>query len=173
MMQDIGVTMRPAERNRIAGKMQVHERLRFDEKGKPGMYVFTTCKDFIRTLPAIPYDQFNPEDIDTDSEDHCLAGDTLVETSNGQLTIRDMCDTMGYILLDGKEYKYSDCRKTRTNAPTFKITTDTGKTIIATRNHRFLMADGTWKRLDELKIGDELKEASDESKRVERYETGV
>lgn len=70
MMQDIGVTMRPAERNRIAGKMQVHERLRFDEKGKPGMYIFSTCKDFIRTLPAIPYDQFNPEDIDTDSEDH-------------------------------------------------------------------------------------------------------
>ena len=34
------------------------------------MYVFTTCKDFIRTFPALPYDQFKPEDIDSDSEDH-------------------------------------------------------------------------------------------------------
>ena len=50
--------------------MQVHERLKFDEDGRPMMYVFTSCKDFIRTLPSLVYDARKPEDIDTDGEDH-------------------------------------------------------------------------------------------------------
>jgi len=35
--------------------------------------VFSTCKDFIRTVPALQHDQARPEDVDTDGEDH--AGD--------------------------------------------------------------------------------------------------
>ena len=50
--------------------MEVHERLRFDENGKPMMYVFSTCKDWIRTVPNLPYDDKKVEDIDTDAEDH-------------------------------------------------------------------------------------------------------
>ena len=32
--------------------------------------VFNTCKHFIRTVPALVYDETNVEDIDTDGEDH-------------------------------------------------------------------------------------------------------
>jgi hypothetical protein len=28
------------------------------------------CRDFIRTVPALPHDEAKPEDIDTDAEDH-------------------------------------------------------------------------------------------------------
>ncbi len=59
-----------ADNERIAGKMQVHYRLAFDERGLPMMYVFKTCKDFIRTMPALVYDKNDVEDIDTDCEDH-------------------------------------------------------------------------------------------------------
>ena len=38
----------------------------------------------------------------------------------------------------------------------YEITTDTGKQIRATRNHRFLTPDGTWLRLHELQSGDEV-----------------
>ena len=55
---------------RIDGKMQVHHRLAFDEDGIPMLYVFDTCKHFIRTVPNLVYDQTNVEDIDTDGEDH-------------------------------------------------------------------------------------------------------
>ena len=34
------------------------------------MYVFNTCKDFIRTIPMLQYDEHKPEDLDTDGEDH-------------------------------------------------------------------------------------------------------
>jgi hypothetical protein len=56
--------------DRIAGWMQVHERLRFDENGKAMMYIFDTCKDAIRTIPLMMYDEHKPEDLDTDLEDH-------------------------------------------------------------------------------------------------------
>ena len=55
---------------RIDGKMQVHHRLAFDEHGIPMLYVFNTCKHFIRTVPNLVYSETNVEDINTDGEDH-------------------------------------------------------------------------------------------------------
>lgn len=55
---------------RIDGKMQVHHRLAFDEDGIPMLYVFDTCRNFIRTVPNLVYDETNVEDVDTDGEDH-------------------------------------------------------------------------------------------------------
>lgn len=55
---------------RIDGKMQVHHRLAFDEDGWAMLYVFSTCKHFIRTVPNLVYDETDVEDIDTDGEDH-------------------------------------------------------------------------------------------------------
>jgi hypothetical protein len=50
--------------------MQVHYRLRFRPDGKPLMYVFNTCKDFIRIFPTLSYDEIKVEDVNTKSEDH-------------------------------------------------------------------------------------------------------
>ena len=55
---------------RMDGKMQVHHRLAFGEDGRPMLYVFDTCKHFIRTVPNLVYDETDVEDIDTDGEDH-------------------------------------------------------------------------------------------------------
>ena len=65
-----GVIFRKGDNTRLAGKMQLHERLKFDEDGRPMLYVFNTCRDFIRTIPALAYDDKKAEDIDTAGEDH-------------------------------------------------------------------------------------------------------
>lgn len=65
-----GVSFMKGDNTRIPGKMQVHERLKFDEDGRPMMYVFTTCREFIRTFPSLVYSLKKPEDIDTEGEDH-------------------------------------------------------------------------------------------------------
>lgn len=70
MMESCGVYFRPADNTRLAGKMQFHYRLAFDEEGIPMLYVFKSCKDFIRTVPALVYDDVKVEDINTDQEDH-------------------------------------------------------------------------------------------------------
>ena len=69
-MEKEGVFFSPGKNSRIAGKMQLHYRLSFDGEGRSRMYVFHTCKDFIRTIPALIYDETHVEDIDTDGEDH-------------------------------------------------------------------------------------------------------
>lgn len=65
-----GVIFHKADNTRLPGKMEVHERLRFNDSGKPGMYVFNTCYDWIRTVPNLPYDMKKTEDVDSDAEDH-------------------------------------------------------------------------------------------------------
>lgn len=70
MMARQGVYFEPGDNTRLAGKMQCHYRLAFDEKGIPMFYVFDTCRGFIRTVPNLVYSEKHVEDIDTDTEDH-------------------------------------------------------------------------------------------------------
>jgi hypothetical protein len=60
----------PGDNTRIAGKMQLHYRLRFSEKGEAMFYCFNTCRNFIRTVPSLVYSKSNVEDVDTAGEDH-------------------------------------------------------------------------------------------------------
>jgi hypothetical protein len=69
-MEGQRVFFEPADNARLAGKMQLHHRLAFDENGIPMLYVFSTCRHLIRTLPALVYDAADVEDVDTTCEDH-------------------------------------------------------------------------------------------------------
>lgn len=66
------------DNERIAGWMQVHYRLAFDDNGIPMMYIFNNCKAFIRTIPLLTYDEHKVEDINSDLEDH-VADETRYE----------------------------------------------------------------------------------------------
>ena len=70
VMEKHGIYFDKADNARLAGKMQLHYRLAFDSDGYPMLYVFDTCKDFIRTIPALVYDDTKVEDVDTKGEDH-------------------------------------------------------------------------------------------------------
>lgn len=66
---------RPADNSRVgkSGAMggwdQVRARLKGDGE-QPAIFIFSTCVDLIRTLPALQHDDGRPEDVDTDGEDH-------------------------------------------------------------------------------------------------------
>lgn len=74
-MHRCGVMFRPADNKRVpqhgalGGWDQVRARLRGDGE-RPALYLFDTCRDLIRTLPALQHDAARPEDLDTDGEDH-------------------------------------------------------------------------------------------------------
>ena len=34
------------------------------------LYIFRTCREFLRTLPTLQYSKTYPEDVDSDLEDH-------------------------------------------------------------------------------------------------------
>jgi hypothetical protein len=71
-----GVIFRPADNKRVGargamgGWDQMRARMKGDADGRPMLYVFETCKDFIRTVPALQHDPDKPEDLDTEGEDH-------------------------------------------------------------------------------------------------------
>lgn len=65
-----GIYFQPGDNSRITGWMQVHNRLQFDDDGRPRMYFFNTCKNAIRTLPALVHSESMVEDLDSDGEDH-------------------------------------------------------------------------------------------------------
>ena len=69
-MAEHQVYFNKADNERLAGKMQCHYRLAFDENGHSMFYVFNTCKEFIRTIPALIYSETKVEDVNTDMEDH-------------------------------------------------------------------------------------------------------
>ena len=73
MIQE-GCRWRPSDRSpksRVNGKMELDKRVKFDDElEQPRLKIFTTCTNLIRTLPLLPVDNNNPEDVDTDAEDH-------------------------------------------------------------------------------------------------------
>ena len=69
-----GCKWRPSDRSpksRVNGKLELHKRFSIDEKsGEPKLKIFNNCRNLLRTLPLLPTDKHNPEDVDTHAEDH-------------------------------------------------------------------------------------------------------
>tara|TARA_R110002020_G_scaffold167017_3_gene355248 strand:+ start:34043 stop:35734 length:1692 start_codon:yes stop_codon:yes gene_type:complete len=65
-----GHKLRRADKNRIQGKIQIHEYLRVQPSGRPKIQIFNCCPNLIRELQCIPLDRSNPEDVDTHAPDH-------------------------------------------------------------------------------------------------------
>ena len=64
-----------ANRAREAGKQRIHALLQLDDAtDEPFLRIFSTCRGIIRTLPLIQLDESNPEDVDSDGEDHAYDG---------------------------------------------------------------------------------------------------
>lgn len=66
-----GVTFYPASNRRVDGWNLMHQYLRWDDKKEPKLMFFSTCVDSIRTIPNLIHDDIRPEDLDTNSNDHC------------------------------------------------------------------------------------------------------
>ena len=65
-----GHKLRRADKNRIQGKIQIHEYLKVRDNGRPKLQIFNTCPNLIRELQSIPLSKTNPEDVDTKASDH-------------------------------------------------------------------------------------------------------
>tara|TARA_B100001778_G_scaffold66405_2_gene52179 strand:- start:5838 stop:7295 length:1458 start_codon:yes stop_codon:yes gene_type:complete len=69
-----GCRWRPSDRSkgsRVSGKNEIHRRLQVDDfTEEPRLVFFNTCTNVIAQLPALPLDKKNPEDVDTNAEDH-------------------------------------------------------------------------------------------------------
>lgn len=60
---------RRADNKRKAGAEQMRQRLT-GQDGIPMLYFLDCCEDSIRTIPVLQHAETDPEDVDTDAEDH-------------------------------------------------------------------------------------------------------
>jgi hypothetical protein len=64
-----GCSWRRADNKRKAGAEALRQRL-VGVDGVPMLYFFDCCEDSIRTIPVLQHDEDDPEDVDTEAEDH-------------------------------------------------------------------------------------------------------
>lgn len=87
-MSRAGVFWQRADNKREPGWQQVRRRL-VGTAGKPMLYFTENCEDVIRTLPTLQHDERDPEDLDTDGEDHaadelryaCMSRPIVIDTT--------------------------------------------------------------------------------------------
>ena len=92
------------------------------------------------------------DDIPVKVNDHCITGDTLVMTENGEKPISELVGTNGYLWSYNTETgkaelkPYHDCRMTQISAKNIiELKTETGKKIRCTSDHLILTQNG-WKQ---------------------------
>lgn len=94
--------------------------------------------------------------------DECIHPDSLILTDRGNVEIKDVKidDLVMTLNEDTNQFEYKPLVKIHKNLSAhikkFKVTLESGETIIGTANHKVLTRDG-WKRIDELTDSDELK----------------
>ena len=104
-LQQAGHKLRRADKNRIQGKIQIHEYLKLKQSGRPQIQIFNTCPNLIRELQSIPLDKNNPEDVDTHAPDH--AYDALRYLIMSRPKINDPLSQMRYMRME-QAYTPSD-----------------------------------------------------------------
>lgn len=66
----LGPAVVKAHNDRLAGVALIADKLRVRADGLPRLLIYSTCRNLIRTLPALPRDPKRPEDVETSAEDH-------------------------------------------------------------------------------------------------------
>jgi hypothetical protein len=71
-----GISFLPAQKgpgSRRQGATLLRQYLKASRRWpmeEPGLFVFNTCRQWLRTVPIVPRDPKNQDDVDSDSEDH-------------------------------------------------------------------------------------------------------
>jgi len=103
---------------------------------------------WIREAEGYVWDDTEGDDRPIKVADHCLTGDTLVMTEDGEKPISELVGTTGKVwsfntFTNEKELRqYKDCRLTQEQVPVWKLKTKSGKTIKGTKDHLVLTKNG-------------------------------
>lgn len=98
------------------------------------------------------------EDAPLKENDHCLTGDTLVDTVCGQFRIDELIGKCGFVYCAGSATgtgAFHDVRMTQKEAEVFKVTLADGRSVKATADHPILTRRG-WVQIKDLRTDDEI-----------------
>lgn len=139
-----GLPLQRSDKRRIPGWQQVRHRLQGTEDDRrPLLYVTEGCKHFRRTFPALQHDQLKIEDVDTDGEDHCFSGNTLVSTRKGVYALSRLVGSAGLVLSsDGEWHPFVKARLVALDQPMLTLSFDNEESVTCTPDHKFMTTRG-------------------------------
>jgi phage terminase large subunit len=164
----LGIRKMAGNNARVEGARMFREYLMNTEFNKPLIRIWRRCQNLIRTLPQLIYAD-NREDVMSNSEDHCLSGESEIWTSEGIKKIKNLCGQEGLVYsIDGELKKFYGVRKTRKNAEMVRVYFDDGF-VDCTPDHLFLLDDG-WKQAIDLDSLDSIR-CAQQSKCYKQYQS--
>lgn len=157
---DEGIYLQQGVRDRKVGAKIIYDAFEPVKGGVPRIRFTDNCTYSIEFIPALASKENDPEDVDSDGEDHCVHPDTLINTTGGLKKIKDLVGTEGYCYgWDGERIgvtKFYNVKQTRKNAKVLELGLDDGSYLRATPDHQIMLRDGTYRELKDLKEGDSL-----------------
>lgn len=165
LFYESGLTLTKSSNNREAGWLAIKEMLAV-KADQPRLKIFRNCTELIKCIPALLIDEKKPTDCSTEPHEYthaCLSCETLVETVEGPMPIKDLVGKEGYVYSYNEQTgekevnRFFDVMKTKENAETIKIEMDDGRCIVCTKDHPIL-TDRGWVKAENLQIGDDIKE---------------
>lgn len=126
--------------------------------------VHPKCVNFMREVSNYAWQtdkQGEPINKPTETDNHCLTGDTIIHTLNGDIPIKNLVGNTGELICYDENKgektisKFFDVRLTQKDAVIYEIETQDGNTIKATAEHPILTKKG-WKKVSELTTEDEI-----------------
>ncbi len=106
--------------------------------------IHRSCGHTVEEFGLYRWDDKSGEDKVVKENDHCITGDTVVNTIFGGRKIKDLVGKFGFVWsYDEKRKKkcirpFFGVKKTRENQPILKITLENGKVVRCTPDHRIL-----------------------------------
>jgi phage terminase large subunit len=157
-----GIPLVQATKERVNGWKRLREYMHVYETVDPvsgqmvkdtDLYVFSTCTNFISTVPSLICDEHEPEDIADGQDDHCLVAGTMVETEVGLVPIERI--RPGDKVLTRKGFQtVLAAGVTNMSAITKTVTFSDGTELTGTANHPVWIIGKGFVPLGHLKPGD-------------------
>ena len=118
--------------------------------GQTSLHIMGSCPNLIRTLPTLQVDRSNPDQFDTNGEDHaCISGNTTVITNVGPLRAKDLVGKRFGVITPGGIVMDCLCDKTGEKM-VYEVLLSNGERIECTDDHRLLTAGGGFVQLKHL-----------------------
>lgn len=130
--------------------------------GQRRLKVEKSCTNFRAEIESYIWDKkaaARGEEAPVKEKDHCLTGDTMVDTVFGQKPIRNLVGKIGLVKCWNVQKKrkawsiFWNVHKARVNAPVYEVETNDGRKFKATGDHLVLTQRG-WIRVDKLSTED-------------------
>lgn len=117
------------------------------------------CDRCIQEFGLYAWDEKAAEDKPLKVNDHCLTGDTLVDTLDGPRPIKDLVGESGFVWCanggNAAIKPFHNVRMTQKEAEVFEVTLSDGRSVKATAEHPILTKRG-WVQVKDLRSDDEI-----------------